>query len=77
MCNGREATGNLCLTRKEGESFRIRHDVLVTVTVCRYGKATISIQAPKSLKVLRTELEEDGDRNGSGSRHGCEPRWRA
>ena len=58
MCHG-EPTGNLCLTRKPGESFRIGDDITVTVTKCGIGRTTVSIQAPRSTKVLRSELEED------------------
>ena len=46
----------LALTRKAGEKVRIG-DAVVTIVWVRGKQVRLSIEAPKHVKVLRTELE--------------------
>lgn len=48
----------LVLSRLEGESITIGEDVVVTIERVRGGKVSVSIEAPRSVRVLRTELLE-------------------
>lgn len=48
----------LVLGRFEGESIIIRGDITVTIIEARDGKARIAIDAPKSITVNRSEIEE-------------------
>ena len=47
----------LVLARKEGERIKIGDDIVITLVKCDHGKARIGIEAPKTLLVLREELE--------------------
>lgn len=47
----------LMLTRKDGESVQIGRNVKVTVYICGGGRVRLGIEAPKSVLVLRSELE--------------------
>lgn len=46
----------LVLTRKVGESILIGDNIKVTIIECSYGKMRVGIEAPREVKVLRTEL---------------------
>jgi len=46
----------LILTRTQGESIQIGEAVTVTVLGVRGGQVRVGIDAPKQIKVLRTEL---------------------
>ena len=46
----------LILTRKQGESFFIGDNIIVTVEDISGDKAKISIKAPKVIPILRKEL---------------------
>lgn len=46
----------LVLTRKVGEAIAIGDDVKVTVLGVHDGKARIGIDAPREVRVMRTEL---------------------
>lgn len=46
----------LILTRKNGQSFQIGDDIIVTVIEISGDKAKIGIDAPRDLRVLREEL---------------------
>jgi carbon storage regulator len=49
----------LCLNRKARESIRIGEDILIVVMdVTAAGVVKLGIQAPKELKVLRSEVYE-------------------
>lgn len=48
--------GNLVLTRKVGESIKIGTDIVVTVLKVRGKHVTLCTTAPKTQKVLRSEL---------------------
>ena len=48
----------LVFTRKNGESFKIGNDVVVTIVEIRGNKCVVGVEAPKDVKVLRAELEE-------------------
>ena len=52
----------LILSRKVGESIRIRGDILVTLVRITGDKAKIGIDAPEELEILRTELVERNQR---------------
>ena len=47
----------LVLSRKANETIRIGDDIVVTLVKVAGGKVRIGIDAPKSVKVLRGELE--------------------
>jgi carbon storage regulator len=47
---------NLVLSRKAGESIDLGNDIRITVDKIRGNKVSISIQSPKELTILRTEL---------------------
>ena len=46
----------LVLTRKSMESIQVGADIVVTVLEIRHNKVRIGIDAPKQVRVLRTEL---------------------
>jgi len=46
----------LKITRREGESFRVGNNIIVTIEKIKGGAAKVSIDAPKSQKILRSEL---------------------
>lgn len=46
----------LILTRNQGESLNIGEAVTVTVLGTKGGQVRLGIQAPKQIKVLRSEL---------------------
>ena len=46
----------LVLTRKENQSVRIGNDVVVKILAVKGNRITIGIEAPKEVKILRTEL---------------------
>jgi carbon storage regulator len=48
----------LILTRKTGQGFRIGEDIEVTITEVLGDKVRVGIEAPKEIKVLRSELTE-------------------
>lgn len=50
--------GKLVISRRIYESFTIGDNVTVTVEDIRGGQARISIEAPKSVKILRSELHD-------------------
>lgn len=50
--------GKLVITRKPGESFVIGDSITVTIESIDKKKARVSIQAPRELTILRTELVE-------------------
>lgn len=47
----------LTLSRKEGESLIIDHDIIVTISRARNGNAKITIDAPTEVDVIREELD--------------------
>ena len=47
----------LVLHRKPGESFKIGPDITVTIVRFHNDGVRIGIEAPKDVKILRTELE--------------------
>jgi len=66
----------LVLTRREGESIRIGRDIVVTIARMSHFRGRpecrVRIAAPKSVHIVRTELEgRDGDSSdGYGSHKG-------
>lgn len=52
----------LILTRRVGETIRIRGDIEVTVTCIRNGQVRIAIEAPKDVSVDREEIAVRKDR---------------
>lgn len=48
----------LILTRKTGQGFRIGDDVEITITEISGDKVRVGIDAPRDVKILRTELSE-------------------
>jgi carbon storage regulator len=47
----------LVLSRKEGEQLRIGDDIVVTVSRISGNRVAIGIEAPRSIRVVRGELE--------------------
>ena len=48
----------LVLSRKKGESIQIADDIVVTVSDVRGGRVRISIDAPRSVRIARSEILE-------------------
>ena len=53
----------LILTRKKDECIKIGDDITITVIEVHGNKCRIGIIAPESVKVLRAELIEEGNKN--------------
>lgn len=52
----------LVLSRKTGESIQIDDDIFVTVSEVKGGRVRLSIDAPRSVRIVRKEvLERDFD----------------
>lgn len=51
--------GNLVLSREVGEEIVIGDNVFIRLYAMRGGKATISIRAPKDVRILRRELWDE------------------
>ncbi len=47
----------LVLSRREGQQIQIGNGITITVVRCSDGKASIGVDAPKDMLVLRAELE--------------------
>lgn len=56
----------LVLSRKENERIRIGTDVVITVAKIKGGKVRLGIEAPRSVKVVRDELDQKKDGEGNG-----------
>ena len=52
----------LVLSRKTGESIQIDENIFVTVTEVKGGRVRLSIEAPRSIRVVRKELLDRGER---------------
>ena len=48
----------LVLSRKPGESIQIDENIFVTVSEVRGGRVRLSIDAPKSVRIVRKEILE-------------------
>lgn len=53
----------LILTRKTGQGFRIGDDIEITITEISGDKVRVGINAPKDIKILRSELSETMQQN--------------
>jgi carbon storage regulator len=51
----------LVLTRKMGESIYLGDDIKITVTEIKGHKIRLGIDAPGSIRILRSELAEEED----------------
>lgn len=51
------------LSRKNGESI-VCGDVIVRVVKCGGARVSLNIEAPRSVKILRSELVEKDQHNG-------------
>ena len=49
----------LCFTRRAGESVSIGSDCQVIVTACNGGRVKIRIEAPRAVRVLRSEVVDE------------------
>jgi carbon storage regulator len=47
----------LVLTRKQGEEIRIGDDIVLKVTSVQGGRVKIGIEAPRSHRIVRPEVE--------------------
>jgi carbon storage regulator len=52
----------LILTRKVNEAIAIGDDILLVVTDIRGTEARFGLEAPKSVRIMRTELDPEADR---------------
>lgn len=50
--------GNLVLSRKEGETVRIGDSIVITVTEVRPQGCSLAINAPRSVRIVRGELDD-------------------
>ncbi len=50
----------LVLTRKLGEKLYIGNDIVITVVDIDRSKIRLGIEAPREMKIMRTELEVEG-----------------
>ena len=50
--------GNLVLSRREGETIRIGDSIVITVTEVRSQGCTLAINAPRSVRIVRGELDD-------------------
>ena len=48
----------LVLSRKTGESIQIDDDIFVTVSEVKGGRVRLSIEAPRSIRIVRKEVLE-------------------
>lgn len=48
----------LVLSRKQGESIQIDDNIFVTVSEVKGGRVRLSIDAPKSVRIVRKEILE-------------------
>jgi carbon storage regulator len=47
----------LVLSRKENETIKIGDNIRVTITRVRDGRVRVAIEAPRSVRVVREEIE--------------------
>ena len=48
----------LVLSRKQGESIQIDENIFVTVSEVKGGRVRLSIEAPRSVRIVRKEVLE-------------------
>jgi carbon storage regulator len=48
--------GSLTVSRKNGESILIGEDILITINAASNGGTKVTIKAPRSIPIMRTEL---------------------
>ncbi|MDL2293607.1 carbon storage regulator CsrA [Ruminococcaceae bacterium OttesenSCG-928-D13] len=53
----------LILTRKTGQGFTIGDDIEITITEVSGDKVRVGINAPRDIKILRSELSETVEQN--------------
>lgn len=53
----------LVLTRREGQSFRIGDDIVVTISNISGNKVRVGIEAPREVCILREELRQTMESN--------------
>lgn len=54
----------LCLTRKTGERIVINENVVVRVLEIRGGRVRLGVEAPRSVPVVRGEIEPERRKAG-------------
>lgn len=54
----------LVLSRKRGQSINIGDSITVTVNGVRNGQVSLAISAPRSVRVLRDELNKNAQPKG-------------
>ncbi len=55
----------LVLSRKKGESIQIAENISITVSDVRGGRVRLSIDAPRSVRIVRSEIAFDIYPSGS------------
>ncbi len=65
----------LILTRKTGQGFRIGSDIEITITEVAGDRVRVGINAPKEIKILRSELKEIMEQNVQAA--GVATDWKA
>lgn len=48
--------GTLVLSRKAGESIHVGDNIIIQVQMCSKGKVRLAINAPKDIRIMRSEL---------------------
>lgn len=48
----------LSLTRKNGQSIQVGSDIVIFISHTRKGSTRVSIDVPKQVKVMRSELKQ-------------------
>lgn len=51
----------LSLTRKNGQSIQVGSDIVIFISRTRKGSARVSIDAPKQVKIMRSELTQQSN----------------
>lgn len=57
----------LILTRKTGQGFSIGDDIVITITEVSGDKVRVGIDAPRDIKILRSELSETLQQNAAAA----------
>lgn len=57
----------LILTRKTGQGFLVGDDIEITITEISGDKVRVGINAPKNIKILRSELSQTMEQNAQAA----------
>ncbi len=63
----------LILGRKAGESLVINDDIVISVVAVEKGQVRLAIEAPRSVRILRSELKSAIDANRDAAQEQAAP----